>query len=523
MHSIVAHLLYGLATAITGSATTWWLCWSQFRRKTRAQNSAEDRRAARVLSRLHELATRVAVDVDEHSSQVERINDTLTTDGSHEPATIVGVVASLIQSNQHMQAKLTSTEEKLRDQAQQIQAYATEARTDALTLLTNRRAFDAELARRIDEFHRQRKTFSLTMADVDRFKEFNDTHGHQTGDAVLRGVARLLRRQTRDMDVVARYGGEEFAMLLPGTNLDDASKQAMRACEAIEKWPFRHEEKELRVTMSFGVAEVRENEDEATLVARADKALYAAKEGGRNCTYRHDGETVRRVVDNHEHVLRGPKRQQQSGPAPCEPGKIEKGGPPWAADNTEPKPDLPRPVELDSVSGPSCRTTFCQQVRNRTAEWKRGGPTFSVILIEVNQYEQAGEHRDRQAREAATMAATRFLTATASKMGILGYYRPGCFALLLSTAGLTDAIEVAEQLREGFSRYNPSSQGDQPRLTLSVGVVQVMERDDLISLLTRAEAALDAADRRGGNRAYYHDGECCGPITAILETMDSLA
>lgn len=523
MNLIVVDLLFGLTTAVTGAVAAWWLCWSHFRRKARAQGSAEGRHAAEVLMRLHELATRVAVDVDEHSSQVEEINDKLTATDSHDPAMIVDVVARLIQTNQHMQEKLNSTEDKLRDQAQQIQVHAAEARTDALTLLANRRAFDDELARRVAEFRRHRRTFSLIMADVDRFKKFNDTHGHQTGDEVLRGVARLLRRKMREMDLVARYGGEEFAIILPGTNLDDASKAAMRACEAIEKCPYRHDEKELRVTVSFGVAEVLGNEDGAMLVARADKTLYAAKEGGRNCAYQHDGETVHRVVGNNERVLPEPKGQQHGGPCPCEPERNEKAGPPPDAAATEPRPDLPRPVELEAVSGLPCRTTFCQQVRNRTAEWKRGGPTFSVVLMEVNQYEQGGENRGQRAREAATLAANRFLAATVREMDTVGYYGPGCFALLLPTAGLADAIRVAERLREGFSEYSPSAQGEQPRLTLSVGVVQVTEKDDSISLLKRAEAALDAADRRGGNRAYYHDGERCAPITAMLETMDYLA
>lgn len=523
MHVIVVDLLYGLATAVTGAAAASWLWWSHFRRKALAEGGAGGRHAAEVLTRLHELATRVAVDVDEHSSQVEEINDELTAAGSHQPAMIVDVVARLIQTNQHMQEKLASTEDKLRDQAQQIQVHAAEARTDALTLLANRRAFDDELARRVAEFRRHRRTFSLVMADIDRFKNFNDTYGHQTGDEVLRGVARLIRRKMREMDLVARYGGEEFAIVLPGTNLDDASKAAMRACEAIEKCPFRHDEKELRVTVSFGAAEVLGNEDGAMLVARADKALYAAKEGGRNCAYRHDGETVHRIIRNDERVVPKPQGQQHGTPAPCEPEKTEKAGPPPDAIATEPKPDLPRPVELDAVSGLPCRTTFCQQVRNRAAEWKRGGPTFSVVLMEVNQYEQGGENRGQQAREAATLAANRFLAATVREMDVVGHYAPGCFGLLLPTAGLADAIRVAERLREGFSQYSLPVPDELPRLTLSVGVVQITEKDDSISLLKRAEAALDAADRRGGNRAYYHDGERCAPITAMLETMDYLA
>src|SRR5208282_1048101 len=184
------------------------------------------------------------------------------------------------------------------------------------------------------------RTFSLIMADVDRFKKFNDAHGHQAGDEVLRSVAQLFRRKMREMDLVVRYGGEEIAILLPGTNLYDASKAAIRARDAIEKCQFHYVEKEGRVTVSLGVAEVLGNEDAAMLVARADKALYAAKEGGCNCAYRHDGETVDRVVSNEEHVVAECKGQQQSGPTPCEPEKMEIAVAPAHASATEPNPDV---------------------------------------------------------------------------------------------------------------------------------------------------------------------------------------
>ena len=523
MQLIAVDLLYGCAAALMGAAAACWLCLSRFRRRAVAQAGAEAHHAAEILLRLQDLATRMAFDVGEHSSHVEEINDKLVSAGKHEPTMIVDVVAELIQANQRMHEKLASTEDKLREQAQEIQTHAAEARTDALTLLANRRAFDDELTRRFAEFRRHGRVFSLVMADVDHFKKFNDAHGHQVGDEVLRDVARLLRRTMREMDLVSRYGGEEFAIVLPGANLDEACKAAARACEGIGESHFRHDGKELRVTASFGIAEVQGNDDAAKLLARADKALYAAKDGGRNCAYRHDGHAVSRVVVDERPELPAAERRRETVSTPGKPERADPSSPTAEATAADGKSEAPCAGDPSALPAVASRTRFCQQVRCRAAEWQNGGPTFSVILIELNQCREGGEHHRLRTREVAALAAARFLTATLQEVGVVGYYAPGCFAILLPTAGLADAIRVAERLREGVSEHKPPADGGQPSVTASVGVVQVMQKDDSSSLLKRAEAALDAADRQGGNRACYHDGERCAPITAMLETMDSLA
>jgi diguanylate cyclase (GGDEF)-like protein len=161
----------------------------------------------------------------------------------------------------------------------------TEARTDALAGVANRRALDEELARRYAAWQRQETPFSLLIIDADHFKKFNDTHGHQAGDAVLRNMGRVLAATARDMDFVARYGGEEFALVLPGAEIEDAKSVAERIRNAIAEMKLAFAGKNLEVTVSVGAAAVRPGDTVTSLTQHADTALYAAKSNGRNCSY----------------------------------------------------------------------------------------------------------------------------------------------------------------------------------------------------------------------------------------------
>jgi diguanylate cyclase len=198
---------------------------------------------------------------------------------------------------------LNDAEAMLHNQADEISMYMSEARTDPLTNLPNRRAFDEELARRIAEWRRYEKVVSILLVDIDHFKRFNDTYGHQTGDKVLQDVARLLSETMRESDLVARIGGEEIAMVLPASNADEASMAAERVRRAAETARFRHDEKDLNVTVSVGVAQCLGDEDAQQLTKRVDDALYAAKQGGRNRTYLHDGRRCVPISPSHAPVM----------------------------------------------------------------------------------------------------------------------------------------------------------------------------------------------------------------------------
>ena len=168
------------------------------------------------------------------------------------------------------------------------------ARTDPLTGLANRRHFDEQLSRIIGESLKYGAPASLIIADVDHFKKVNDTYGHEAGDEVLREVARVFMGCLRAEDVCARYGGEEIAILLPETTVASAHEVADRVRRAIERKPIAHAGKSIAVTASFGVAGYPESTAVRDgLFPAADRALYEAKDAGRNCVRNATGDIAR--------------------------------------------------------------------------------------------------------------------------------------------------------------------------------------------------------------------------------------
>ena len=157
--------------------------------------------------------------------------------------------------------------------------------TDGLTGLTIRRYFMARLQEELDRSRRYGHPFSLLMLDIDHFKAVNDTHGHPAGDHVLRALARRLTDVLRSTDLCSRYGGEEMVVLLPGQSPELGQMVAEKICQEVANRPFSAgETKDLVVTLSAGVASYPDHGlTPDALIEMADRAMYAAKEAGRNC------------------------------------------------------------------------------------------------------------------------------------------------------------------------------------------------------------------------------------------------
>jgi diguanylate cyclase (GGDEF)-like protein len=152
---------------------------------------------------------------------------------------------------------------------------------DSLTGVKNRTAFDSNYCREVELCRRKKSDLSLIVLDIDLFKRINDKYGHIVGDDTLRQVAQSVEGTIRSSDALYRYGGEEFAVVLNGTNMAGAKLLAERIRQNVENLKIASL-KHVQITLSLGVAILRQEDDATRLFARADAALYQAKQGGRN-------------------------------------------------------------------------------------------------------------------------------------------------------------------------------------------------------------------------------------------------
>ena len=157
------------------------------------------------------------------------------------------------------------------------------AQIDALTFLVNRRMIVRELQSEVLRAERYNSLLSISVVDIDHFKDVNDTYGHLVGDESLRQVAYQLRDHIRHPDMAGRYGGEEFLILLPNSNSNAAAEQAARLCKQVRETAIEIEDHILNITISIGIAQFRNGVDTwETLLNRADTAMYEAKNNGRD-------------------------------------------------------------------------------------------------------------------------------------------------------------------------------------------------------------------------------------------------
>jgi len=257
-----------------------------------ADLSAHKEESGKILKRLRKgenipLYERVFIKKNGENIDVE-INAELVCDDDGTPIHIQRVVRD-ISERKHNEVVLREANQKLRNQLVEIETLQTQLREqairDSLTGLFNRRYLEETLAREFLRAGREKSTVCLVMMDIDGFKAYNDTYGHEAGDLLLRKLGDFLRSEVRSMDISCRYGGEEFLIVMPGALLANGYERAEHLRNAFLLLDIEHLGVKLSATLSIGVAIYPQHGDtwEEVLHA-ADLAMYAAKDAGRNCT-----------------------------------------------------------------------------------------------------------------------------------------------------------------------------------------------------------------------------------------------
>lgn len=213
---------------------------------------------------IHNRLTSISQQIQEHNQQEQREREYAQQE-----------LQALTEKLQAMEVESAELKSRL-DIAQH------NATRDPLTNLPNRFAFDERMAVEIARWKRKSSPLSMVIWDIDLFKRINDTYGHKSGDKALIAIAQLLSKHCREIDFVARFGGEEFVMLLPDTDAVTAQNVSNKLRENVEKASFKVAGEKITITLSCGISQIVEGDSCESIFERADKALYKAKQNGRN-------------------------------------------------------------------------------------------------------------------------------------------------------------------------------------------------------------------------------------------------
>ncbi len=232
----------------------------------------------------------VGEDTSNHSKALAEHVDTISDfEGAEELKAVIKLILDdtdkIKQQSEKLENKLVESTERIKGLQVNLDNARLESRTDALTNIGNRKYFNEQLEELMEKYKSEHQEFCLIICDIDYFKKFNDTFGHQVGDQVLKVVAHVIKNEAQDVGFPARYGGEEFAILLPNTGTDGGAIIAEMIRKIISQRTIKNRATGVnfgKITMSFGIATIHGNEPASDLIERADEALYLAKQNGRN-------------------------------------------------------------------------------------------------------------------------------------------------------------------------------------------------------------------------------------------------
>lgn len=459
-------MLFSIAMFVAGCAVGVWFTRTGANGQAKSGSTKEHdaatarafERAMMAADRIRDLTRHAVNHVGDHGSKVEAFTSDVKLIAEQQANVstdaLLLTIGQMTCANNELQQRLSRIEQQIAAQSAELRTCSSEARTDSLTGLANRRAFDDEIQRRFAEWQRRRTPFSLMILDVDNFKNVNDTCGHQAGDEALRQLGQAITNNSRQMDFRCRYGGDEFVVIFPDTGAQETREAAERIRSAIEKIVVRNGDKALSLSCSLGVARVESKDDVARLVRRADEALYKAKDAGRNLGYWHDG--------------------QQSLPFSQASGT-------YAGSTQVPL--------LDSLSN---RQAFVDALTRRLPESQRFGIPLSIIQLRVGDYASLCEKYGEAAAQTALEAVAAFTQPALRQIDLLALVGGGEFAVMLPGSTRNEANQIAKRLHMAAANCDARIRNERVPVRVVHGIAEFRPGDTAETMMARSRLAADS-------------------------------